>query len=573
MCKIINFETKKKFFRYHFIINKQKKKKKHKKKNQKKKKKGTNKSKKTSFAGGQLKIAINKDFYYESQVIEGDIFLDSRQNIIITDIALTLKQMECWLYKESDNNVFSEINNNVIHEQNANIKQILGSSSQNVALSSGSYRFPFKFYIPKNLQPSFEYPQKNRAAYIRYILSAELVSPQIKATASKYILIKSRPIVIQHQVRHEDEKNIWTMGIVPRGSCKIAVFTVSNNYRINDIIPITVDVYNENCKNDVKNIKISIKRVLTFVDKQKKAYKSEETFYRESYEVNVAAGTKNSFHYDIQLRDSELKGFSYNKQMNPYQNLEDLNLLLPTLKSSLIACEYTIKVTAYFSVFTPHDCRPRVELPLFVTAQTIDDYKTEQRQNEIDGVKNNKSTFGNYSQIGQGNYGNNPNYNNNNNVIGNNTTSKTGISDNQANNNNNKSKFSYEMYRQKAFQNNNNNNNLNNNNFGNNNNNQFNNNNNFGINNNPFNNNNNYGKDAFGNQSFNPYLDDNQNQNYRWGNDRNQNMNNNMGFGSNFSFANQNNDNLFGNNNNNQYPNNQNFGNQNWNNNNQYPNF
>jgi hypothetical protein len=559
---------------------------------------GTDTSKESSFAGGQLKIAINKDFYYESQVIEGDIFLDSRQNIIITDIALTLKQMECWLYKESDNNVFSEINNNVIHEQNANIKQILGSSSQNVALSSGSYRFPFKFYIPKNLQPSFEYPQKNRAAYIRYILSAELVSPQIKATASKYILIKSRPIVIQHQVRHEDEKNIWTMGIVPRGSCKIAVFTVSNNYRINDIIPITVDVYNENCKNDVKNIKISIKRVLTFVDKQKKAYKSEETFYRESYEVNVAAGTKNSFHYDIQLRDSELKGFSYNKQMNPYQNLEDLNLLMPTLKTSLIGCEYFIKVTAYFSIFTPHDCRPRVDLPLYVTAQTIDDYKAEERQMEIDNKKNMGNNY-NYNnpgmgQQGGGNFGgfNNSSFGNNS-VLGNNNVGNNNVGNSQMSNsqisfgynpsvvkNENSGKFSYEMYRQKTMQNQqlnnqnnqgnfgnnqygNNNNNYgggnnqfnpygNNNNYGGNNNNQFNpygNNNYGGNNNNQFNpyGNNNYG--GSNNNQFNPYgnnLNQNQNQNYGFGN-------NNQNFGNNQNYPNYN----FNNNQNNagNYPN------------------
>ena len=536
--------------------------------------------------GGQIKLAINKDFYFESQTIEGEIYLDARQAININDIKLSLKSMECFLFKESDNNIASEINNQIVQEQNVNIKQIMRVQSDNILLNAGSYKFPFKFILPPNLQPSFEFPSNSKSAYIRYLLSAELISSKLKAIASKYILIKSRPIVIQHDVRHDDEKNVWNIGIIPRGSCRIAVFTVSNNYRINDIMPITVDIYNENCKTDVKTVKISMKRNMTFVDKNKKNYCFSQTFYRENYEVNVPSGHKNSFHYDIQLRDSELKGFSYKKEMNPYQNLEDLNLLLPTLKSSLIACEYTIKVTAYFSVFTPHDCRPRVELPLFVTAQTIDDYKAEQRQNEIDGVKNNKSTFGNYSQIGQGNYGNNPNYNNNNNnIIVNDTNSKAGISDNQANNNNNKSKFSYEMYRQKAFQKNNNNNNINNNNFGNNNqlnnnnnfgnNNQFNNNNNYG-NNNLFNNNNNYGNNAFGNQSFNPYLDNNQNQNYGTGNNQNQNMNNNIGFGSNISFGNPNNDNLFGNNyqnNNNQNPYNQNFGNQNWNNNNQYPNF
>ena len=480
---------------------------------------GSETSKESSFAGGQIKIAINKDFYYESQAIEGDIFLETRQNIIITDIALSLKQMECWLYKESDHNVFSEINNNIVHEQNANIKQILGSSSQNVALNSGSYRFPFKFYLPKNLQPSFEYPQKNKAAYIRYILNAELVSHQIKATASKYILIKSRPIVIQHQVRHEDDKAIWTMGIVPRGNCKIAVFTVSNNYRINDIIPITVDVYNENSKNQVKYIKITFKRFITFIDKNKNRFHFFNTFYRDNYEVNVPAGKNKSFHFDIQLRDNELKGLSYDKEMNPYQNLNDLNLLLPTLKSSLISCEYTIKVTAYFSIFTPHNCRPRVELPLFISAQNIDDYKNEERQKEINNLKFNKSGFGNYEPINQGfnnrnnktlissNIGHSINLNNSYNTnisdsqfsYGNNNPNEKSVVGN--NNNNNNTNYTYDMYRQKSIQNNksNNNSNINNNNFE----------------------NNNYGNNNFYNQSFNLNLD---NQKYN-------NLNYNQNFG------------------------------------------
>lgn len=68
------------------------------------------------------------------------------------------------------------------------------------------------------------------------------------------------------------------MGIVSRGNCRISGFTVSN-YRINDNIPISVDIYYENCKADVKNNKIRIKRT-------KKVYKSEETFYLENYEVN-----------------------------------------------------------------------------------------------------------------------------------------------------------------------------------------------------------------------------------------------------------------------------------------------
>ena len=286
---------------------------------------GTDITKESSFMGGKIKFAINKDYYFESQIIEGEIYLDINQNIIITDIKLSLKKIECFLYKETEKNISTEIKNEIIKEQNSNINQYLGIQSDKITLNQGSYKFPFKFTLPPNLHPSFEYPSQTKSAYIRYILIAELISPTIKALASKYILIKSRPIVIEHNIRNDDEKNIWSMGIIPRGSSRIAVFTVSNNYRINDIIPITVDVYNENSKNQVKYIKITFKRFITFIDKNKNRFHFFNTFYRDNYEVNVPAGKNKSFHFDIQLRDNELKGLSYDKEMNPYQNLNDLN--------------------------------------------------------------------------------------------------------------------------------------------------------------------------------------------------------------------------------------------------------
>ena len=481
---------------------------------------GTDITKESSFMGGKIKFAINKDYYFESQIIEGEIYLDINQNIIITDIKLSLKKIECFLYKETEKNISTEIKNEIIKEQNTYINQYLGIQSDKITLNQGSYKFPFKFTLPPNLHPSFEYPSQTKSAYIRYILIAELISPTIKALASKYILIKSRPIVIEHNIRNDDEKNIWSMGIIPRGSSRIAVFTVSNNYRINDIIPITVDVYNENSKNQVKYIKITFKRFITFIDKNKNRFHFFNTFYRDNYEVNVPAGKNKSFHFDIQLRDNELKGLSYDKEMNPYQNLNDLNLLLPTLKSSLISCEYTIKVTAYFSIFTPHNCRPRVELPLFISAQNIDDYKNEERQKEINNLKFNKSGFGNYDPINQGfnnrnnktlissNIGQSVNLNNSYNTnisdsqfsYGNNNPNEKSVVGNN-NNNNNNTNYTYDMYRQKSIQNNksNNNSDINNNNFE----------------------NNNYGSNNFYNQSFNLNLD---NQKYN-------NLNYNQNFG------------------------------------------
>ena len=167
---------------------------------------GTDTTKESSFMGGKIKFAINKDYYFESQIIEGEIYLDINQNIIITDIKLSLKKIECFLYKETEKNISTEIKNEIIKEQNIYINQYLGIQSDKITLNQGSYKFPFKFTLPPNLHPSFEYPSQTKSAYIRYILIAELISPTIKALASKYILLKSRPIVIEHNIRNDDEK-------------------------------------------------------------------------------------------------------------------------------------------------------------------------------------------------------------------------------------------------------------------------------------------------------------------------------------------------------------------------------
>ena len=39
---------------------------------------------------------------------------------------------------------------------------------------------------------------------------------------------------------------------------------MANNFRINDMLTFTIDIYNEECALRVKEVKISIKRIVTF---------------------------------------------------------------------------------------------------------------------------------------------------------------------------------------------------------------------------------------------------------------------------------------------------------------------
>ena len=96
------------------------------------------------------------------------------------------------------------------------------------------------------------------------MLLAEILSPYTKSLAETYLWIKARPINLPSQIKHENYTKVKKVGIVSRGQCGIAVVSMANNFRINDMLTFTIDIYNEECALRVKEVKISIKRIVTF---------------------------------------------------------------------------------------------------------------------------------------------------------------------------------------------------------------------------------------------------------------------------------------------------------------------
>ena len=506
-----------------------------------------------------LTIQFKKESYYESQVVEGVIILEPKQNLVMEDILIKFKQSEYFIYKMDEKNIISDINNQTFFEKRLNAGSFLNQNSQMLSLTPGSYKFPFQFTLPRDIPPSFEFPFRHRRASLRYTFSAELLSPYLKSLSETYLWIKARPINIPSQIKHENYVKVKNVGFISRGQSGVALFTMANNFRINDMLPFTIDIYNEECDVQVKEVKISIKRIVTFV-KGGKEYPKRTAILRKRYNCLCDKRSKNSFHYDdIQIRDNDLKELDFNKSLNPYPFLDDVNLLMPNIKTNLIKCEYSLKATSYFDYSVLGKDRPRVEMPIYITHQLQKEYEYERNTNQNNGQgqefadRDFKRGFG--GNFGNNNYGNNNfgnnNYGNNNfgnNNFGNNNFGNNGNNfgnnnfnnnnNNFGNNNNNNSsnntsssslsssqKFSYEAYIASKKLNNQSNNDKNkndswksnstynnygnnNNNFGFNNNNYGNNNNNYGNNNNNWgnNNNNNWGNNIYGggNNNYNP---------------------------------------------------------------------
>ena len=550
-----------------------------------------------------LTVQFKKESYYEGQLVEGVIIFEPKQSVVLNDILIKFHQSEYFVYVVDEKNTISELNSNVFFEKPigaANYLNMGGGPGNMISLNPGSYKFPFQFTLPNDIPPSFEYPFRNRRASLRYTFSVVVVSPYVKTTTESYIWIKARPINIPDQIKHESYVTVKNVGIVSRGKSGISLFTMANNYRINDMLPFTVDIHNEDCGVQVKEVKISIKRMVTFV-KDGKQYQQRTAIMRKKYPCLCYKNTKNSYHYDdLQIRDSELKDADFNRTLNPYPFIDDLNLLMPNMRSKLIKCEYSLKATSYFDLSVLGKDRPRVEMPIYITHQLQKEYDYEKNTNQNNGqgqefaARNFQRGFSAPTNNSWGNNNNNNFGSNNNNNFGNSNNNNNDTNQYKNYNMNNQSsslststagtkKFSYEAYiASKKLNNQNNNNNNkgdwrskttiqsssygnNNNPWENNNNNNFNNNNNNPWGNNNNNNNNPWGNNNNNNNNNNPWSNNNNNnKNNPWGNNNNNNNNNNNPWGNNNS--NNNNNNPWGNNNNNN--NNNPWGNNNNNNNN-----
>ena len=528
-----------------------------------------------------LTVQFKKESYYEGQVVEGVIIFEPKQRVAINDILIKFHQSEYFVYVIDDKETISELNSNVFFEKPIGAANYLNMGGQGgmISLNPGSYKFPFQFTLPNNIPPSFEYPFKNRRASLRYTFTAVVVSPYLQTLTESYMWIKARPINIPDQIKHENYVTVKNVGIVSRGKSGIAIFTMANNYRINDMLPFTVDIYNEECGVQVKEVKISLKRTVTFV-KAGKQYQHRVAILRKKYPCLCYKNSRNSYHYDdIQIRDGIFKDADFNRALNPYPFIDDLNLLMPNMRSNLIKCEYSLKATSYFDLSVLGKNRPRVEMPIYITHQLQKEFEYEKNTNQYNGqgqefagrdFQRGFAAHNNPFENNNNDWGNNNNNNNNNNWGNSNNNNNSGNNYNKNNQSSSLStstagtkKFSYEAYIATKKLNNPNQNNNNNDwkskstfqsssNFGNNNNWGNNNNNNWGNNNN--NNNWNNNNSQWGNNNNNNPFENNNNNN--WGN----NNNNNWGNNNSNNWGNNNNNNNWGNNNNNN----------NWNNNNRF---
>jgi len=314
-----------------------------------------------------MRIETDKEYYFKGETIEGNVILDVLFNINLSEITISFYMNENWLIQETSTVKYGEKNNELLSKFDLEINKILNDNNEIKTLSPGRYVFPFKIELPKYLQPSFEYPIPNREAYLRYSLESEIISNDIKLKSKLNILIKSNTKLLNQSKIYSSVANVHKWGMFDGGTTVLKASMNKNNYKIDELAQLNVEIDNNRGKLKVEKCKIRAIRSITFkrLNKEsKEEYPLEKTINSEVFFSPVEPYSKRSFLFQIGLKDNDFLDLN---QRIPYKNINDINILLPSMEGRIIMCEYKIQVSLYFSSFVTSGYRPRVCLPISIS--------------------------------------------------------------------------------------------------------------------------------------------------------------------------------------------------------------
>ena len=333
-----------------------------------------------------IRFETRKEFYLNGEIIEGNIIFDNIKNIKVSDISICLYQKESWFIQETAEVKYGEKYNQLISKYDIKMNEFLNN---NKILVPGKYIFPFKIQLPNDLEPSFEYPYPNRYSYLRYILQCEFLPNFPELKHQKAILIKSISHNILLQQVFSSIVNVHKWGFFDSGTTILKVSYEKSIYQINNIVPLNIEIDNTRGKLKVKNCKIRVIRTIEFskLDGPEK-YPLEKTIYSREYLAEVLPFDKRNFLFQILLIDNDLIDFKYIKEENPYPGINNINILLPTMNSKILKCDYRIQVSLYFDNFVTSGYRPRVKLPIIIS-HFIEEENWEIKRNDNISYNNN----------------------------------------------------------------------------------------------------------------------------------------------------------------------------------------
>lgn len=364
-----------------------------------------------------LKIIPKNTWFYTDDFIEGKVELTTSVQVIINDISVSINSSEYWsTFSKESNTTVNEKNAQSIATVNLDVKRKLHITTNLVALKPGKFNFGFKFKAPNTIAPSFEFPGPEGNAYIRYIMSANIISPYIKGTTQIYVVFKTRQkIEMNKQISFVSENNVHKWGLFDGGTTimKVTSTNGTDNFKFGEDVKFKLNIDNTKGKLTTSETKVVLRRFVVFKTKRSEKIRTfEDKLFKLRMNTPTEPGENKDFPITISLKKVENKNFKIKEQKLPYTNFGDINIFLPTLNTFIMECYYSLKFTLYFTKFVKFDDRPRINQKIIICHQSIDDYRAEVNDNNMN-INNNLIGMNlNNNLIGMNNNNNLPPYNN-----------------------------------------------------------------------------------------------------------------------------------------------------------------
>ena len=314
-------------------------------------------------------LTLDKKNYFPGETIKGTVYLNPEKPVFIEDILISFNIFENWYVLTSGQTQF---NNQIIAAFYIGIKKMLGykANDTNIYLEKLKYTFPFTYKLPEYINPSFEYPTDKYRAFLRYNLSAKIISKDYPGITSEYIVIQAIPKNDLDNLNKEStSSSIKKWGLFSKGNSIVKAFYPTKNYKFGDTIPITINVDNTNSKLKLTECKIDLIRKISFKDKENLTdkYTHEDKLIKKVFKSEVKKKEKQNFEFKIPLLELNSKSYTYNNYKQPYNNSPSCCIeSIPSVDGGILKCEYYLKITAYYDSFVTKAERPRIILPVYM---------------------------------------------------------------------------------------------------------------------------------------------------------------------------------------------------------------
>jgi hypothetical protein len=250
---------------------------------------------------GGLMINFQKPYYYTGNTVQGNVYINMLKNYKCVALELMIETIEYTRfpdtervmnfdthedahihYKKHGANLHGNYESEhphlhshhhskraathkikVMREDSRTIfkaKSILGKFDFNT-INKGQYIYPFSFVLPPQLPGSFEYYDNENMAYIKYLITARLISERSREhdkITETILIVRQSPHFFSYPTKLSDTKQITTWCCFNKGSSTLNVSYLKNHFSPDERVQVICDLDNSNCNINAKSIQLQL---------------------------------------------------------------------------------------------------------------------------------------------------------------------------------------------------------------------------------------------------------------------------------------------------------------------------